>query len=82
MTATRLVGFEAAAIRYADDMSDDQLAQLLSARIEFVTGSTEQPERVRAQDLRELAAAALITARRMDSRQQDYTPPYEQGYRP
>ena len=70
MTAMRLVGFEAAALRHADNLGDDELARLLSARLEYVLGSQPDAERQlpapRAQDLRELAAAALVTARRMD----------------
>ena len=70
MTAMRLVGFEAAALRYADSLDDEGLAQLLSARLEYVLGGLHPDEDpgFRPQDLRELAAAALVTARRMDGR--------------
>jgi len=59
---TRLVGFEAAAMRYANSLSDEDLQTLLSDRVERFC---DHDYDVRAQDLRELAAAALVTARRL-----------------
>jgi len=63
MTQTRLTGFEAAAIRFADTLTDEQLAGLLAELIDrFATDVNGEP---RASELRELAVAALVTARRM-----------------
>jgi hypothetical protein len=63
MTDTRLVGFEAAALRGADALDDDELAAQLAESIDRVATSTEDHERV--QNLRELAVVALVAARRL-----------------
>jgi hypothetical protein len=65
MTATtQLTGFEAAALRGADLMDDDELADAL----EHLFGAVQAPgggDHGRVQDLRELAAVALVSARRL-----------------
>ena len=63
MTQTRLVGFEAAALRGADLLYDDELAGKLAELVDIVATGDDDHERV--QDLRELAAVALIAARRL-----------------
>ena len=63
MTQTRLVGFEAAALRGADLLDDDELAGKLAELVDIVATGDDDHERV--QDLRELAAVALIAARRL-----------------
>jgi hypothetical protein len=61
---TRWIGFEAAAVRGADSMTDEELAGQLADLIDRVaTDDSDWTERV--QDLRELAAAALVAARRL-----------------
>lgn len=65
MTVTRLIGFEASALRYANHLSDEDLAGYLADLIDRI--ATDVNGSVRAQDLRELAVAALVTARRMES---------------
>ena len=62
-SSTQLVGFEAAALRGADLLDDDELAGALANLIDSVATSTDDHGRV--QDLRELAAVALVAARRL-----------------
>lgn len=64
MNPTRLVGFEAAAVRAADARDTDELTEQLAFCIARLAGA-EEP---RPQDLRELAAAALVLGRRLDGR--------------
>ncbi len=63
MTQTRLVGFEAAALAGADLLDDDELAGRLAEVVDIVATGDDDHERV--QDLRELAALALVAARRL-----------------
>ena len=63
MTQTRLFGFEAAALRGADLLDDDELAGKLAELVDIVATGDDDHERV--QDLRELAAVALVAARRL-----------------
>lgn len=63
---TRLIGFEAAALRYANSLPDDELAGVLADLIDRVAVTID--DGLRPQDFRELAAAALITARRLEGR--------------
>lgn len=63
MTQTRLVGFEAAALRGADTLDDDELAGQLAEAVD--RAATDVDDHTRVQDLRELAALALVTARRL-----------------
>jgi hypothetical protein len=63
MTNTRLVGFEVAAVREVDALPDDELAGALAEAIDRVATSPDDHAYVR--DLRELAAVALVTARRL-----------------
>jgi hypothetical protein len=62
MTATRLIGFEAATLRYMDSLTDEGLSGILAAQLDRIASIDED---VGAQDLRELGCAALITARRL-----------------
>jgi len=62
VSATRLIGFEAAAIRRAHDLNDEDLAGELA---DLVDRAATDDGAMRAQDLRELGAAAIVTARRM-----------------
>jgi hypothetical protein len=63
MTQTRLIGFEAAALRGADLLSDEELAGKLAELVDIVATGDDDHERV--QDLRELAAVCLVAARRL-----------------
>jgi hypothetical protein len=63
MTQTRLIGFEAAALRGADLLSDDELAGKLADLVDVVATGDDDHERI--QDLRELAAVCLVAARRL-----------------
>jgi hypothetical protein len=65
MTDTRLVGFEAAALRGADELDDDELAGRLAEAIDEAAIDQTVSEHERVQDLRELAALALVAARRL-----------------
>lgn len=68
MTDISLTALEANAVRGADLLDDDQLAAALANRIDAVIIDGDEDSRV--QDLAGLAAACLITARRMDARRQ------------
>jgi hypothetical protein len=66
VTETRLVGFEAAALAGADELPDEELAGALAEAIDrHATAVDRGSDTERVQDLRELAAVALITARRL-----------------
>ena len=64
MTNVHLLPFESTALIGADRFDDDELAQHLRELVRAVGGG----DPLDVQDLRELAAACLITARRMDAR--------------
>jgi hypothetical protein len=63
MTQTRLIGFEAAALRGADLLSDDELAGKLADLVDVV--ATRPDHHQRNPDNRELAAVCLVAARRL-----------------
>lgn len=67
MTQTRLIGFEAAAVRYVDSFDDDELAGLLADAVDRIAND-DNGAVARPQDLRELAAVALVASRRLDGR--------------
>ena len=63
MTQMRLVGFEAAALRHADSLSDQDLTSLaLGAMVALMADHDVCPQR-----FRELAMASLVIARRLDT---------------
>lgn len=64
MTATRLIGFEAAALRAMDALSDEDLQRVLADHIDTFANFDMD---MSASDLRELGCAALITARRIEA---------------
>jgi hypothetical protein len=70
MSTTRLIGFEAAALRHAASLNDDELRLQLDVKLGAVLGSAGRAHPrhglMRPQDLRELAAAAIIISRRME----------------
>jgi hypothetical protein len=67
MTQTQLTGFEAAAMRGAELLDDDALAeQLVELANRALAVHTDGHTAI--QDLRELAAAATVTARRLEAR--------------
>jgi hypothetical protein len=61
VSVTRLTGLEASALRYADCLPDDALADRLVDLGHHAAGGYAS-----AHDLRELAACALIIVRRFD----------------
>jgi hypothetical protein len=65
MTEMRLVGFEAAAVRGADLLDDGELAGRLAEAIDEAAVDQAVDAHSRVQDLRELAALALVAARRL-----------------
>ena len=67
-TTTRLIGFEAAAMRGAELLDDDELAGLLADLVDRAAGDADEHDRI--EDLRELAVVALVTARRLDAQRQ------------
>jgi hypothetical protein len=69
MTQTRLIGDEAAAMRGADMLDDDELAGRLAEAIDEAAIDQTVDKYSRIQDLRELAVLALVAARRMQAKQ-------------
>jgi hypothetical protein len=61
VSVTRLVGFEASAVRYADCLPDDALADRLVELADVAAHGYAS-----AHDLRELAACALTVVRRYE----------------
>lgn len=74
MTQMRLVGFEACALRRADSLNDGDLAAMACQAIRTLIKHEARP-----QTFRELAAASLVLARRMDSDRSDEPMPSPDG---
>jgi hypothetical protein len=62
-----MIGFEAAALRHADSLNDEDLATLAVRSIRTLIKHECRP-----QTFRELAAASLVMARRMDSEPSEF----------
>lgn len=67
MTQTRLIGDEAAAMRGADLLDDDELAGRLAEAIDEAAVDQTVDKYNRVQDLRELGVLALVAARRLQA---------------
>ena len=65
MAATQLTGFEAAALRHADSLTDDELTARLAELADAVANDIDAD--IGPAELRELGCVALIAARRLEA---------------